>query len=150
MIEAAGATSPLTQLLQSRNEGITNYAAAVLYRMSDDKSQDFKKGLNIDLNGSLFRDDPAAAAHWTNGPGPDLVDMPMIGDDFQEPLYHTNRGPASAGGQNPYQPTYEAQALMDPMVNHSGYGHAPMRPMDNGSTQMDLGQSDQMQGQTPW
>lgn len=148
MIEAAGATSPLTQLLQSRNEGITNYAAAVLYRMSDDKAQEFKKGLPMELNGSIYRDDPSAG-HWPN-PGQDLVDLPMIGDDFPEPLYHTNRGPAANAGSNPYQPTYEAQALMDPMANHSGYGHAPMRPMDNGPAPMDIGQSDQMQGQTPW
>ena len=42
-IEAENATAPLTDLLHSRNEGIAAYAAAVLFRMSEDKSQDYKK-----------------------------------------------------------------------------------------------------------
>ena len=56
-IEAEDATASLTDLLHSRNEGIAAYAAAVLFRMSEDKSQDYKKRLSVELTSSLFRDD---------------------------------------------------------------------------------------------
>lgn len=56
-IEAENATQPLTDLLHSRNEGIAAYAAAVLFRMSEDKSQDYKKRLSVELTSSLFRED---------------------------------------------------------------------------------------------
>ena len=56
-IEAENATTPLTDLLHSRNEGIAAYAAAVLFRMSEDKSQDYKKRLSVELTSSLFRED---------------------------------------------------------------------------------------------
>lgn len=39
IIEQEGATAPLTELLHSRNEGVATYAAAVLFRMSEDKPQ---------------------------------------------------------------------------------------------------------------
>lgn len=70
LIEAAGATSPLTDLLHSRNEGVATYAAAILFRMSEDKSQEFRKRLSLELTNSLLRDDNA----WPNdmGLGPDL------------------------------------------------------------------------------
>lgn len=38
------------------------YAAAVLFRMSEDKPQDYKKRLSVELTNSLFRDD---AGPWT-------------------------------------------------------------------------------------
>lgn len=88
-IEAEGATAPLTELLHSRNEGvgeslvitsvtvytdttclqylccctlcpIATYAAAVLFRMSEDKPQDYKKRLSVELTSSLFRTEPMA------------------------------------------------------------------------------------------
>lgn len=73
LIEAAGATSPLTDLLHSRNEGVATYAAAILFRMSEDKSQEYRKRLSVELTNSLLRDENA----WTNdigigGLGPDL------------------------------------------------------------------------------
>lgn len=70
MIEAAGATSPLTDLLHSRNEGVATYAAAILFRMSEDKSQEYRKRLSVELTNSLLRDETA----WANdiGLGPDL------------------------------------------------------------------------------
>lgn len=78
IIEAAGATSPLTDLLHSRNEGVATYAAAILYRMSDDKSQEYRKRLSVELTNSLLRDDTA----WTNdgvmGLGPDLQVFKLI------------------------------------------------------------------------
>ncbi|XP_044260487.1 armadillo segment polarity protein isoform X3 [Tribolium madens] len=57
MIEQEGATSPLTELLHSRNEGVATYAAAVLFRMSEDKPQDYKKRLSMELTNSLFREE---------------------------------------------------------------------------------------------
>ncbi|KAG6440396.1 hypothetical protein O3G_MSEX001306 [Manduca sexta] len=63
MIEAEGATAPLTELLHSRNEGVATYAAAVLFRMSEDKPQDYKKRLSMELTNSLFRDDHQM---WSN------------------------------------------------------------------------------------
>merc|ERR1719285_960267 len=57
MIEQEGATAPLTELLHSRNEGVATYAAAVLFRMSEDKPQDYKKRLSVELTSSLFKDD---------------------------------------------------------------------------------------------
>lgn len=70
LIENEGATSPLTNLLHSRNEGVATYAAAILFRMSDDKSQEYRKRLSLELTNSLLRDDTA----WANdiGLGPDL------------------------------------------------------------------------------
>merc|ERR1719300_1388220 len=60
MIEQEGATAPLTELLHSRNEGVATYAAAVLFRMSEDKPQDYKKRLSVELTSSLFRTEPMA------------------------------------------------------------------------------------------
>ncbi|XP_014207869.1 armadillo segment polarity protein isoform X3 [Copidosoma floridanum] len=74
MIEQEGATSPLTDLLHSRNEGVATYAAAVLFRMSEDKPQDYKKRLSVELTNSLLRDDTNV---WNNADfmGPDLQVM---------------------------------------------------------------------------
>lgn len=36
------------------------YAAAVLFRMSEDKPQDYKKRLSVELTSSLFRTEPMA------------------------------------------------------------------------------------------
>lgn len=68
MIEQEGATSPLTELLHSRNEAVATYAAAILFRMSEDK--DYKKRLSADLQNN-FREDPNG---WNSdyGMGPDL------------------------------------------------------------------------------
>ena len=46
MIEGEGATAPLTELLHSRNEGVATYAAAVLFRMSEDKGGEYTKRLS--------------------------------------------------------------------------------------------------------
>uniref|UniRef100_A0AAY4DJR0 Beta-catenin n=1 Tax=Denticeps clupeoides TaxID=299321 RepID=A0AAY4DJR0_9TELE len=42
------------------NEGVATYAAAVLFRMSEDKPQDYKKRLSVELTSSLFRTEPMA------------------------------------------------------------------------------------------
>lgn len=36
------------------------YAAAVLFRISEDKNTDYKKRVSVELTHSLFRHDPAA------------------------------------------------------------------------------------------
>ncbi|XP_074041275.1 armadillo segment polarity protein isoform X6 [Leptinotarsa decemlineata] len=73
IIEQEGATAPLTELLHSRNEGVATYAAAVLFRMSEDKPQDYKKRLSMELTNSLFREENL----WNPdlGMGPDLQGM---------------------------------------------------------------------------
>ena len=76
MIENEGAMTPLTELLHSKNEGVGElltlgiilqnlklwmrlvaYAAAALIRMSEDKSQDYKKRLSVELTSSILKDD---------------------------------------------------------------------------------------------
>lgn len=91
LIEQEGATAPLTELLNSgktvdlillffistklclaANEGVATYAAAVLFKMSEDKSLDYKKRFSSELTTlPVFRDDQL----WNNGDlgiGPDL------------------------------------------------------------------------------
>lgn len=73
IIEASGAYSPLTNLLHSHDEGVATYAAAILFRMSEDKPQEYGKRLSIGMTNSLSREENT----WTNdmglnGLGPDL------------------------------------------------------------------------------
>lgn len=56
-IELQGASVPLTNLLNSRNEAIAAYSAAVLLKLSDGKSMDYKKQLSSELSNSLYRSD---------------------------------------------------------------------------------------------
>lgn len=62
MIEAAGATHPLTELLHSHNEGVAAYAKEILYRINGKRP--------VEMANSYQRDDTA----WPNdiGLGPDL------------------------------------------------------------------------------
>ncbi|XP_075220342.1 armadillo isoform X2 [Lycorma delicatula] len=98
MIEQEGATAPLTELLHSRNEGVATYAAAVLFRMSEDKPQDYKKRLSMELTNSLFRDDQNLWSGGDLGIGPDLQDVlgPDQGYDAMyaqgPPSVHSNHG----------------------------------------------------------
>ncbi|KAM8841951.1 junction plakoglobin-like isoform 1-T1 [Synchiropus picturatus] len=59
-IDSEGASAPLMELLHSNNEGIATYAAAVLFRISEDKNTDYKKRVSVELTHSLFRHDPGA------------------------------------------------------------------------------------------
>lgn len=52
---------------------LATYAAAVLFRMSEDKPQDYKKRLSMELTNSLFREDHQM---W-NG------DLPLMPPDLQ-------------------------------------------------------------------
>nr|XP_043906971.1 junction plakoglobin-like [Solea senegalensis] len=65
LIDAEGASAPLMELLHSSNEGIATYAAAVLFRISEDKSSDYRKRVSVELTHSLFKHDPAA---WEMSP----------------------------------------------------------------------------------
>ncbi|XP_029368143.1 junction plakoglobin a isoform X1 [Echeneis naucrates] len=60
VIDSEGASAPLMELLHSNNEGIATYAAAVLFRISEDKTSDYKKRVSVELTHSLFKNDPAA------------------------------------------------------------------------------------------
>ena len=44
-------------MLHSPNESVATYAAATMYRMSEDKSPDIRKRLSQELTHSLFRAD---------------------------------------------------------------------------------------------
>lgn len=56
---------------------VATYAAAVLFRMSEDKPQDYKKRLSMELTNSLFREDH----HLWNG------DLPLMPPDLQVCLH---------------------------------------------------------------
>ena len=99
MIEGEGATAPLTELLHSRNEGVgmwagkvverlwdiikiassslATYAAAALFRMSEDKGGEYTKRLSQELKSSLYQRSTGSAGGdpemWSgNMPPPDL------------------------------------------------------------------------------
>ncbi|XP_070769103.1 junction plakoglobin-like [Enoplosus armatus] len=79
VIDSEGASAPLMELLHSNNEGIATYAAAVLFRISEDKNLDYKKRVSVELTHSLFKHDAAAweMAHNSvpmEGPYPDELD----------------------------------------------------------------------------
>ncbi|XP_022248931.1 catenin beta-like [Limulus polyphemus] len=142
MIEAEGATAPLTELLHSRNEGVATYAAAVLFRMSEDKPQDYKKRLSMELTNSIFREE---SAPW-GGTAADM-DINMLGPDeaYHDQIYQGSQGPPSVhsvgGRHNPYaQQGFDSQVPIDSMQgldlggpHGGGTGYAPM------DTDMDLG-----------
>ncbi|KAJ3615373.1 hypothetical protein NHX12_018938 [Muraenolepis orangiensis] len=118
LIDAEGASSPLMELLHSNNEGIATYAAAVLFRISEDKNTDYKKRVSVELTHSLFRLDPAAweRAHNT---------MPM---DAGYPADELDVGYAGYGGYGDmgmdsmepemlaeeYQPNYDRHPFAEP------------------------------------
>jgi hypothetical protein len=57
IIEAQGATTDLQNLLHSPNESVATYAAATMYRISEDKPDQYRKRLSQELTHSLFRND---------------------------------------------------------------------------------------------
>ena len=84
MIEQEGATAPLTELLHSRNEGVgellqvfrnffnithisATYAAAVLFRMSEDKRGEYSKRLSQELKSSLYQRGQEGMGGWEGG-----------------------------------------------------------------------------------
>lgn len=51
---------------------VATYAAAVLFRMSEDKPNDYKKRLSAELSNSLCREDQSTWPPGDLGMGPDL------------------------------------------------------------------------------
>lgn len=45
------------------------YAAAVLFRISEDKNPDYRKRVSVELTNSLFKHDPAAWEAVSTAPG---------------------------------------------------------------------------------
>uniref|UniRef100_A0A452VBY0 Junction plakoglobin n=1 Tax=Ursus maritimus TaxID=29073 RepID=A0A452VBY0_URSMA len=85
-IDAEGASAPLMELLHSRNEGTATYAAAVLFRISEDKNPDYRKRVSVELTNSLFKHDPAAweavsILGWTAKYDMDATYRPMYSSD---------------------------------------------------------------------
>lgn len=88
-IENEAATAPLTEFSHSRDDEIAIYAAAVLYRMSEDKPQDFKKRLSLELTNSLFRDN---LNDWGANSAEMEVGLLMNGDDTYSPVANSLHG----------------------------------------------------------
>ncbi|KAL4659866.1 junction plakoglobin-like [Arapaima gigas] len=80
LIDAEGASAPLMELLHSSNEGIATYAAAVLFRISEDKNSDYRKRVSVELTHSLFKHDPAA---WEMAHNTVSMDAGYIGEELE-------------------------------------------------------------------
>ncbi|KAL5005741.1 hypothetical protein ScPMuIL_016899 [Solemya velum] len=134
-IEQEGATAPLTELLHSTNEGVATYAAAVLFRMSEDKPQDYKKRLSVELTSSLFRGEQNMP--WAEPPGFDDPSMfpqdeSYRGDQMYAPPHHGSQGSMHSGSQHMGR-GYEHQVPIDSMqgLEISGQQGNQYGPMDN-------------------
>ena len=114
-IEQEGATIPLTNLLNSRNEAISTYSAAILYQFSDGKSLDYKKQLTSELSSSLYRDDlnlgNLSAANWqtlssmNSAAANDLNDINLLYPQFAT----LNNSLTNQIGSTLYQDVYNTQ-----------------------------------------
>lgn len=69
------------------------YAAAVLFRMSEDKPQDYKKRLSMELTNSLFREDGSMWQGDMSAIPPDLQDFITPPEGHYDPMYA--QGPPS-------------------------------------------------------
>merc|ERR1719423_104902 len=110
--DAEGATAPLTELLHSRNEGVATYAAAVLFRMSEDKGGEYTKRLSQELRSSLYQQDPEM---W-NGDGMPPPDLQEILGNPADPRASYSRGPPSVSSGVTGQRSY----------SHAGYDGLPI------------------------
>ncbi|XP_033911727.1 junction plakoglobin-like isoform X2 [Acipenser ruthenus] len=133
MIDAEGASAPLMELLHSSNEGIATYAAAVLFRISEDKNSDYKKRVSVELTHSLFKHDPGA---WEATHSMQLEGQPPVYSDEMEPGYPQYGGyPADMPMDHMMEPDlhdmvdggYPIDVEYDPMLRqpyHDQYNHA--------------------------
>ncbi|CAF3386211.1 unnamed protein product [Rotaria sp. Silwood1] len=64
IIEQQNCTQKLTELLKSNDEGVATYAAAILFRLSDDKPYDMKNRLSQDVTTALYRDEHLMNNHY--------------------------------------------------------------------------------------
>ncbi|KAK6625366.1 hypothetical protein RUM43_005663 [Polyplax serrata] len=146
MIEQEGATAPLTELLHSPNEGVATYAAAILFRMSEDKPNDYKKRLSLELTNSLFREDQNMWNGGDMGLGPDVQDI-LGSDQGYDGMY--GQGPPSVrsghGGRQYGNQGYDTLPI-DSMKGLEIDSHGPgsnYGPMD-GSTTLDFDHLDDL------
>jgi catenin beta 1 len=109
-IEQQGATEPLTCLLSSKNDAVSAYSAAVLFKMSEGKPADYRKQLHSELTHSLYRD------HGNGWPG-NSVDLDAMAAHLSpEPIYqphvygHTT---AAVDCNNIYQGIYESRVSLN-------------------------------------
>lgn len=138
MIEQEGATAPLTELLHSRNEGVATYAAAVLFRMSEDKPQDYKKRLSMELTNSLFREDGSMWQGDMAAMPPDLQDFIAPPEGHYDPMYAQGPPSVHSGHAGPnYQGGYDHVPVdsmqgLDIGSQHGGPGsnYGPIDPRD--------------------
>jgi catenin beta 1 len=136
MIEQEGATVPLTERLHSRNEGVATYAAAVLFRMSEDKGGEYTKRLSQELRSSLYQRGQEENL-WGNEhmPPPDLQEMLGMGQYGQGP-------PSVASGPRTYtHPGYDGIPV-DGMQgldigSHPGSTYGQIQDMDMGDQMYD-------------
>lgn len=89
-IETEGGTAPLTNLLHSRNDCVATYAAGILYRMSEDKSQEYRKRLSLELGNSLQRDDTAWATDLAMGPDLQVCSNILVYSQFAHTILQCN------------------------------------------------------------
>ncbi|CAL8332276.1 unnamed protein product [Merluccius merluccius] len=117
-IDAEGASSPLMDLLHSNNEGIATYAAAVLFRISEDKTTDYKKRVSVELTHSLFKHDPAA---WERAHNTVPIDGGYAADELDVGYGNYGGFPGEMDGmqemqqemQDDYQGNYNTQQFAD-------------------------------------
>merc|ERR1712002_1190940 len=150
MIEQEGATAPLTELLHSRNEGVATYAAAVLFRMSEDKGGEYSKRLSAELKSSLYQRGQEENL-WGNDH--------MAPADLQEVLGQVDpvygQGPPSvASGPRTYtHPGYDGLPVEElqgmGIGSHPGSTYGQVQDMDMGGHQGDMGHFDTDMPQPP-
>ncbi|NWU72194.1 PLAK protein, partial [Pterocles burchelli] len=126
-IDAEGASAPLMELLHSRNEGTATYAAAVLFRISEDKNPDYRKRVSVELTNSLFKHDPAAwEAVSIHPPGAGTGPFPW-GWGLRLPC------PFPAELDPGYRPMYSGDIPLDPIDMHMDMdGDYPMDAYSDG------------------
>ncbi|KAK7112802.1 catenin beta-like [Littorina saxatilis] len=125
MIEQEGATAPLTELLHSRNEGVATYAAAVLFRMSEDKPQDYKKRLSMELTSSLYRGDNM---NWSEPPGFEDVGVMPQAEESRDQMYTAQHPPHHGSHGSMYSGEMQGRPP-------GGYDQVPVNSMQG----LDLG-----------
>lgn len=90
----------LTNLLNSRNEGLSAFCAAILFRLSEGKSQDYKQQLNNELTNSLYREDANGWAMMSH----DHLGLMMPQEEiYTTHIYGTTQTPNTTMDNNIYQ-----------------------------------------------
>ncbi|EEB09826.1 Armadillo segment polarity protein, putative [Pediculus humanus corporis] len=150
MIEQEGATAPLTELLHSRNEGVATYAAAVLFRMSEDKPTDYKKRLSLELTNSLFREDQNMWNGGDIGMAPDIQDM--LGSDQgydgmygqSPPSVHSSHGGRQYGNQGYDTLPIDSMQGLEIDSHGPGSNYGPLGDVGGDSTALDFDHLDDL------